>query len=287
MEIVAEFTYNHFGNIDRAKEMIDAAKKSGATCVKFELRNSEKYFRNNYEIQKKRAAYEFTDEQINEFVLHCKKAEIDWFASVHDIHSLQRILPFLPKYIKIASREARAMDFLLKVKELNNKTHPIIISTGGLSFEQVKEIYQLFKDEQLFLLHTNCIYPCTTEKLNMNRIRIMRASFDCKIGYSGHEVGFLPSLYAVSLGINYLERHFTLNDKSEVAKGLPEFKDDECTLSPEQFREMVNAVNLFIQLSNQPVDQGISAEEIKRVNAYGKIDWDGEDVFLQAVDLHN
>jgi len=287
MEIVAEFTYNHFGDIVRAKKMIEEAKSSGATCVKFEMRNAESYFRNNPEISKRKGAFEFTDEQIKEFVLHCEKMKIDWFASVHDIHSLQRILPFHPKYIKVASREARMTDFILKVKTFTAKKHPIIVSTGGLSFKQVQEIYALLKDENLFLLHTNCIYPCAVEKLNMNRIRLMQESFSCKIGYSGHEEGFLASLYAVTIGVDYLERHFTLDDNVEVAKGFPNFKDDQCTLSPSQFREMVNAVNLFTKFRNEKVNAEILEEELQRVNAYGKIDWDGHDVFLQSPNSPN
>ena len=281
MEIVAEFTYNHFGNIERAKEMIGAAKNAGATCVKFELRNSENYFRNNPAIQKKKAAYELTDAQIKEFAAHCEKTGIDWFASVHDLHSLQRILPFHPKYIKVASREARVMDFLSRVQEINAGNYPVIISTGGLSFENVTEIYRLFKNENLFLLHTNCIYPCAAEKLNMNRIRAMKEKFNCKIGYSGHEEGFLASLYAVSLGVDYIERHFTLENKEEVAKGFPDFKDDRCTLSPSEFSEMVKALHVFLKLRNQKISEEILPEELQRVNAYGKIAWDGTDVFLQ------
>jgi sialic acid synthase SpsE len=282
MEIVAEFTYNHFGNIDRAKQMIGEAKNAGATCVKFEIRNSENYFKNNPEIQQKKRSFEFNDQQIMEFVLHCQQEQIGWFASVHDIHSLRRILPFHPKYIKVASREARVMDFLVEIKKINENKIPVIVSTGGLSFEEVEKIYGLFKDQELWLLHTNCIYPCPVEKLNMNRIRKMKVSFNCKIGYSGHEEGFMASLYAATLGADYIERHFTLNDQQDVAKGKPSFEDDRCTLSPLQFKEMADAVNLITQLYDQPLREEIAPEELERINAYGNIGWDGEDVFLHS-----
>jgi N-acetylneuraminate synthase len=36
-------------------------------------------------------------------------------------------------------------------------------------------------------------------------------AFDCPIGYSGHEVGLIPSVVAVSLGAKLVERHITLD----------------------------------------------------------------------------
>ena len=282
MEIVAEFTYNHLGNLDRARKMIDAAKAVGATCVKFEMRNNDSYFRNYESIRDRKQGYEFTDEAIAGFVNHCKEVSIEWFASVHDIHSLMKVIPLKPRYLKIASREARIIPFLSKFKEVNGKAFPVIVSTGGLSFKQVEEIYELMKDEKLTMLHTSCLYPCEPEYLNMNRIRKMKERFNCNIGYSGHERGYLPSLYAATLGVSYIERHFTLEDKvSTVAKGKEDFKDELCTLGPIAFKEMVNAIELFRQLHNQETKDKVTEQELSRVNAYGIPSWDGEDVYVR------
>ncbi len=282
MEIVAEFTYNHFGDINRAKRMIVEAKKAGATCVKFELRNNDNYYRNNSEIRNRRSKYEFSGEQISEFVAHCKKVNIGWFASVHDIDSLKKIIPFHPKYIKIASREARSFEFLKKVVEINKKKFPIIISTGALTFTQIKKIALLMRYERLTFLHTSCLYPSDIDDLNMNRIKKMKELFDCKIGYSGHEEGFIPSLYACFLGVDYIERHFTLEEKNNrVAKGKKSFKDYLCTLSPIIFAEMVASIKAIEQMKIQKLKKSINPKELERVNTYGKLQWDGEDLFLK------
>jgi N-acetylneuraminate synthase len=42
-------------------------------------------------------------------------------------------------------------------------------------------------------------------------IQTLRASFDCPIGYSGHEVGLVTSVIAVGLGACLVERHVTLD----------------------------------------------------------------------------
>ena len=58
---------------------------------------------------------------------------------------------------------------------------------------------------------------------------------DISIGYSGHELGFIPTLGAVAKGVKVIERHFTL-DKS--LKG----SDHKCSLDPEEFEEMVRSI---------------------------------------------
>lgn len=284
MEIVAEFTYNHFGDINRALRMIDMAKISGATSVKIEVRNSARYFRNNYAIKKKKEKFEFSDEQIQKFSNHCEKSNISWFASVHDLHSLKRILLFHPKYIKVASREARCLEFLEAIKKIIQKKFPLLISTGGLSFSQIKKIYSLLKNENLTLIHTSCLYPCPKKRLNINRIKQMKVKFQCPVGYSGHEEGYLPSLYAVAIGADYIERHFTLEEgRKRVAKAMKEFNDDLCTLSPSAFKQMAEAVKIIYELRNQKANQFVNAEELLRVNIYGKPAWEGTDIYLKPV----
>ena len=41
--VIAEIGINHNGSVSLAKEMIDAAKNSGASCVKFQSFKAEKY----------------------------------------------------------------------------------------------------------------------------------------------------------------------------------------------------------------------------------------------------
>ena len=39
----------------------------------------------------------------------------------------------------------------------------------------------------------------------------LRRRYNCEIGYSGHEVGILPTVVAVALGATVIERHITLD----------------------------------------------------------------------------
>jgi N-acetylneuraminate synthase len=42
-------------------------------------------------------------------------------------------------------------------------------------------------------------------------IQTLRETFPCPIGYSGHEVGLIPTIVAMTLGACLLERHITLD----------------------------------------------------------------------------
>jgi len=46
---------------------------------------------------------------------------------------------------------------------------------------------------------------------NLLTIQTLRERFPCPIGYSGHEVGLIPSVVAVALGACLVERHITLD----------------------------------------------------------------------------
>ena len=53
-----------------------------------------------------------------------------------------------------------------------------------------------------------------------------------KIGYSGHETGIEPSLAAIALGAEMVERHFALSRRSFV-------HHIECSLEPDEYQRMV------------------------------------------------
>jgi N-acetylneuraminate synthase len=42
-------------------------------------------------------------------------------------------------------------------------------------------------------------------------IHTLRETYPCPVGYSGHEVGLIPSAVAVALGACLVERHITLD----------------------------------------------------------------------------
>ena len=59
--------------------------------------------------------------------------------------------------------------------------------------------------------HATSTYPCEPGELNLRMINTLQSEFSCPIGYSGHEVGLIPTVTAVALGACVVERHITLD----------------------------------------------------------------------------
>ena len=49
------------------------------------------------------------------------------------------------------------------------------------------------------------------DEINLEVIETLKKEFSCPIGYSGHERGVTPSVLAVALGADSVERHITLD----------------------------------------------------------------------------
>lgn len=114
------------------------------------------------------------------------------------------------KYNKIPSP-------LLTHKELLNaiarqKKHTFI-STGMSQLEEIEEAVNIFRraDCPFELMHCNSTYPMKDSEANLKVITFLRERFKTNVGYSGHEVGLVPSVSAIVFGITSLERHITLD----------------------------------------------------------------------------
>ena len=78
--------------------------------------------------------------------------------------------------------------------------------------EQIRQGVEMAGEEDLVLMHCTSTYPCEPEELNLKMVETLRREFpNLPIGYSGHEVGLVPSAVAVALGACMVERHLTLD----------------------------------------------------------------------------
>ena len=87
------------------------------------------------------------------------------------------------------------------------------ISTGMTSMEQIQNIVEIFNSKScpFTLLHTVSTYPSEESDLNLYCIKTLKEKFKTSVGYSGHETGVSPSVMAVVLGSEVVERHITLD----------------------------------------------------------------------------
>ncbi len=247
--IIAEMSANHAGSIERAKEIIRAAKESGADCIKIQTYTPDtltidchnKYFQvengtwegeNLYSLYGK--AYTPWEWQ-QELKEEADRVGIDFLSTPFDKTSVDFLEDMGLEFYKIASFEMIDLPLL---KYIASKGKPIIMSTGMGTLEEIKESVEAIKacgNHQIALLKCSSAYPAVAEQMNLRTIVDMRKKFDLPVGLSDHSMGHMSATTAISLGASIIEKHFCLSREIENP-------DASFSMTPEEFKEMVLAV---------------------------------------------
>lgn len=218
--IVAEVGINHNGELETAKRLIDAAVLAGCDAVKFQKRTPELCVppeqRNVMRetpwgmmtYMQYRERVEFGQKEYQEIDLYCRQRGITWFVSPWDVKSVDFMEAFNPVCYKVASAMITDLKLLQRIRAAG---HPVILSTGMSTMDQIRAAVAELDQKRLVLTHTTSTYPCKPEELNLNVIAALRAEFGVPVGYSGHEVGLQTTYAAVVLGASLVERHITLD----------------------------------------------------------------------------
>ena len=217
--VIAEIGINHNGQVGLAKKMIDIAVTTGCDAVKFQKRTVDVVYTKEELAKERKSVFgntngdlkrglEFSREQYYEIDRYCRERGILWFASCWDEGSVDFINEFNPPCYKIASASLTD-DNLLKYTKAKGK--PILLSTGMSTMEEIRHAVEVLGDDNLVIYHCTSTYPSNADEMNLRVIETLKKEFNCPIGYSGHERGVTPSVLAVALGANSVERHITVD----------------------------------------------------------------------------
>ena len=254
--IIAEIGINHNGDLRIARQMIDAAVHAGVDAVKFQKRTPEiatppeqrgqmretpwgyiSYLDYRYKV-------EFGEEQYREIDRYCKEKGIAWMVSVWDQDSVDFMEQFDTPAYKIPSASLTDFDLIRKARATGK---PLILSSGMSTMEQIHQGVKIAGEQDLLLMHCTSTYPCEPEELNLRMIETLRREFlDIPIGYSGHEVGLVPTAVAVALGACMVERHLTL-DRAMWGS------DQAASVEPWGFETLVK----YIRVTERSIGDGV------------------------------
>ncbi len=261
--IIAEIGINHNGDMDICKQLIDVAVESGADCVKFQKRDINQVytqdFLNSHRVSpwgatqgEQKAGLEFNADEYQEIEDYCKEKGIEWFASAWDVNSQKFLRQFNSKYNKVASAMIVHTELL---REIASEDKHTFISTGMTTYDDIQAAVDIFKeaDCSFELMHTISTYPMNAEDANLNMINTLRDKYQCNVGYSGHEVGLSISYAAAALGITSLERHITL---SRAMYG----SDQSASVEPQGFRKLIGEVRKIELAMGDGIKKTIEAE---------------------------
>jgi N-acetylneuraminate synthase len=254
--IIAEIGINHNGDLSIARQMIDAAVHAGVDAVKFQKRTPEVATPPEQRNQMRETPWgyisyldyrykvEFGEEQYREIDRYCKEKGIAWMVSVWDQDSVDFMEQFDTPAYKIPSASLTDFDLIRKARATGK---PLILSSGMSTMEQIHQGVKIADEKDLLLMHCTSTYPCEPEELNLKMIETLRREFpDIPIGYSGHEVGLVPTAVAVALGACMVERHLTL-DRAMWGS------DQAASVEPWGFETLVK----YIRVTERSIGDGV------------------------------
>jgi len=274
--IIGEIGINHNGDMAICKQLINVAKEAGADCVKFQKRDINQVYTQEFldsprESQwgttqrEQKLGLEFSADEYQEIENYCKEKGLEWFASAWDINSQKFLRQFNSKYNKVASAMIVHTNLL---KEVASEGKHTFISTGMTTYDDIQTAVDIFRKAgcSFELMHTVSTYPMKDEDANLNMIKTLREKFDCNVGYSGHEVGLAVSYAATALNITSLERHITL-DRAMYGS------DQSASVEPSGFRQLVGAVRKIELAMGDGIKKTIEAEVPIAENLRQHLDW--------------
>ncbi|MBY0369424.1 pseudaminic acid synthase [bacterium] len=224
--VIAELSGNHNGSLDRALEIVKAAAKAGAHCLKLQTYTADSLtidcdlpdFRitDPESLWHGRSLYELYQEASTPWEWHapifdlCRELGMVPLSTPFDVAAVDFLESLGVEAFKIASFEA--VDLAL-VRRIAQTRKPVIASTGMSTLSEVEEMVTALRtegNEDLVLLKCTSAYPATAKDANLKTLAHMRDAFGTHVGLSDHTMGIGVAVASVAHGAVVIEKHFTL-----------------------------------------------------------------------------
>jgi len=248
--VIAEIGINHNGDLNQAKQLVDAATKAGAEIIKHQTHipdaemslEAKLVIPGNAEISIfeviSNCALTLDEEsQLAEYVRDKGLIYISTPFSFEAVDFLESI--DVPAY-KIGSGECNNYPL---VEVIASKGKPVIMSTGMNSIESISPSVEILREYGVpyALLHCTNLYPTPDNLIRLNSILDLKMAFpDAVLGLSDHSLTNYPCLASVALGASILERHFT-DSKSRSGP------DIICSMTPRELTELIDASKIIYE----------------------------------------
>lgn len=242
--VIPEIGINHNGSLAVAKEMVDAAKRAGASLIKHQTHICEdemcsaakKVIPGNstnsiYDIMDSCA---LNEEEELELKNYTESLGLMFLSTPFSRAAADRLQKFGVGAFKIGSGELNNYPLIQHVAEFGK---PMIISTGMNDLKSIEKTVNIVEKYgvKYALMHTTNLYPTRPEQVRLGAmLELMEAFKGVPVGLSDHTINNNACIAAMGLGARLVERHFT--DKMDR-----EGPDIVCSMDEETCRELVKA----------------------------------------------
>jgi N-acetylneuraminate synthase len=238
--VMVEAGINHDGQYDKAIQLVDAAAKAGADCVKFQCHITEKEMiptnMRPGKISKERLwdiikRCELTEKEEIRVKAYCESKKILYLSTPFSREAADRLEKMGVAAFKIGSGECNNIPL---IDHIASKGKPIILSTGMNDMLSVRRSVAVIRKHKVpfMLMHCVSMYPAPYNKLRLESIVQLKKAFGVPVGLSDHSLGIYTCLGAVTLGACVLEKHFT------ITRTWPG-PDISLSIEPDELKELV------------------------------------------------
>ena len=239
IKIIAEIGINHDGLYDKAAALVSGAASAGAQAVKFQYRNlnnayssgSSREIGDEILLREIRKAY-LHPEQLLALARLSREQGLEAGISFFDVHDIQDFGPSIVEFnfFKIPSAELTNSQLIDTLMLLDRHLY---ISTGCHSEADIEAAFSRLPKTGWNPMHCISNYPLSLQNAKLGYISHLRRHWNTDVGYSSHDDHWEVCLLAMQLGASVIERHITLDRKSE---GL----DHSSSSTPDEFARMVS-----------------------------------------------
>jgi len=276
-KVIAEIGCNHKGDMETAREMIlNAAMFCKVDVVKFqkrcakELLTPEQYNAphpnpgNSYGTTygEHREFLELDAEQHRQLKNWCEEFGVEYSTSVWDMTSAREIVSLNPGFIKIPSACNLHWELLgYLCAQYSGEIH---LSFGMTTREEEEQIVSFFEKhgraKDLVVYSCTSGYPVAFEDICLYELLRIRETFGSRvkaIGFSGHHLGIAADVAAMTLGAEWIERHFTLD---RTWKGT----DHAASLEPDGMRKLARDIRNVHKALSFKQTEVLNVEAVQR-----------------------
>ena len=279
--IIAEIGTGHNGSLQKAKELVAAAKESGADAVKFQIVYADEILHpdtgfvnlptGRIPLYERFRELECSIDFYGELAQYTHKLGMLFSASAFGLRSADELRQLNPAFIKIASPELNHFPLLERVASFGL---PVILSTGVSRLGDIERAISCLESNGLpadmrALLHCVTAYPAPETDYNTAVLQSLAMLFNSHVGISDHSLdpAAVPIAGLLS-GSCILEKHICLS-RSDV--GL----DDPVALEPAQFLQMSKTIRELTGKSDEDIfkaaqSYGYSKDFLQRIVGDGE-----------------
>lgn len=258
-KIIAEIGLGHEGSVGLAISMAQSAVRMGADIIKFQAHfpeeesSEDEEFRVSFSKQDKtrwdywkRTSFSLENWiQIREAV---EEAGGDFAVSVFSSYAVDFFVAESVKYLKLGSGDLSNPELRDSLTTFNGT---LILSTGLATWQEIVAASEWLRKSNFAadsaILQCTSMYPTPLNFVGLNIMSKIKEELGVPSGLSDHSTGISGSIAALTLGAQYIEKHFVLH-KDFFGPDVPS------SITPEQLKALSQYRDDLVEIS-QDVDK--------------------------------